>query len=111
MRGHYMPENVPDGSVVITPSEQYQRTAEQFGTITERLGDVQRTLHPMAAQVAEHDAYINTLREAGLPGSVTALQTEVKQIDRTLVKWAGIVAGGVGLLSILGNAVVQSFMK
>lgn len=65
-----MPENIPEGSVVITPAEQYQRTAEQFGTISEKLGSIERTLHPVTAQVAEHDAYLNSLREAGLPGSM-----------------------------------------
>lgn len=99
-----MPDPIPDGSVVITPSEQYQRTAEQFGAISEKLSELQRDLNPLPAQVAEHDAYINSLRQAGLPESLTAMRAEVTRIDRVQVKGLGIAAaigGGFGALGWL----------
>ncbi|MGH4002031.1 MAG: hypothetical protein ACRDTJ_31720 [Pseudonocardiaceae bacterium] len=105
-----MPEQIPEGSVVITPSEQYQRTAEQFGTITEQLSGIKETLNPLPAQVAEHDAFINSLREVGLPGSMTTVKAEVTRIDRVQVKGLGIAAaigGGFGALGWLIPLIVK----
>lgn len=106
-----MPEQIPEGSVVITPAEQYQRTAEQFGTISEKLGSIERTLHPVTAQVAEHDAYINSLRQAGLPESMTQLKTDVTRIDRTQIKGLGYAGGIAAVIAIIGTPLVQAVIK
>ena len=106
-----MPEHVPEGSVVITPSEQYQRTAEQFGTITEQLSGIKETLHPMASTVAEHDAYINELRQAGLPGSMITVRADVTRIDRVQIKGLGIAAGISAIIAVVGGPLVQAAFK
>lgn len=99
-----MPDSIPEGSVVITPSEQYQRTAEQFGTITEKLGEVQRTLHPMATQVAEHDAYIITLRQTGLPEAMTKMGARLDRLERFMWLALGIslASGASDLIKFIG---------
>lgn len=106
-----MPDPIPDGSVVITPSEQYQRTAEQFGAISEKLSELQRDLNPLPAQVAEHDAYINSLRQAGLPESMTQLKTDVTRIDRTQIKGLGYAGGIAAVIAIIGTPLVQAVIK
>lgn len=99
-----MPENIPEGSVVITPAEQYHRTAEQFGIITEKLGEVQSTLHPMAVQVAEHDAYIITLRQASLPEAIPKMTTRLDRLERFMWLALGIsvASGGADLIKFIG---------
>lgn len=106
-----MPEHIPEGSVVITPSEQYQRTAEQFGIITEKLGGLEQTMHPMVAQVAEHDAYINSLRQVGLPESLTTTKTKVEGVEKVQWRNAGFAAGIGGVVALVGGALVSVAVK
>lgn len=106
-----MPDSIPEGSVVITPSEQYQRTAEQFGIITEKLSGMEKTLDPVAAQVAEHDAYINTLRLVGLPESLTTVKGKVEGIERVQWRTMGFAAGIGAAVAVVGAPLVQAAMK
>ncbi|MGH3349298.1 MAG: hypothetical protein ACRDPS_01435 [Nocardioides sp.] len=106
-----MPEQIPEGSVVITPSEQYQRTAEQFGTITEQLSGIKQTLNPVAAQVAEHDAYLNSLRLVGLPESLTTIKGKVEGVERVQWRSMGFSAGIGAAVALVGGALVQTAMK
>lgn len=106
-----MPDSIPEGSVVITPSEQYQRTAEQFGIITEKLSGMEKTLDPVATQVAEHDAYINSLRLVGLPESMTTVKGKVEGVERVQWKSMGFSAGIGAVVAVVGGGLFQAAMK
>lgn len=106
-----MPEHIPEGSVVITPAEQWSRTSEQFGSISEKLSELQRDLNPIPAQVAEHDAYLNSLRQVGLPESMTTTKTKVEGVEKVQWRNAGFAAGIGGVVALIGGALVQAAAK
>lgn len=93
---------VPPGSVVITPEAMYRETSERYGHIDASLGEIRADLRPMLTTVAEHDAYINTLRSAGLPERFASIETEVQTL-KGKITWAfGVGAGGAFLAGLLG---------
>jgi hypothetical protein len=96
------PSRFPDGSIVITPQDQYRQTTEQFGAITKSLQHIETTLSPIPAQVAEHDIYINTLRAAGLPERFHAVEVEVSRQGQQLAKWAGVFVATSFLAGLAG---------
>lgn len=104
------PARVPDGSIIITPQDQYRQTTEQFGAITKSLQHIETTLSPIPAQVAEHDAYIDRLRAAGLPERFAAVETEVSKHDRLLAKWAGVFVA-TSFLSGLAGAFLPTLIR
>lgn len=106
-----MPDNVPEGSVVITPAEQWARTSEQFGIITEKLSGMEKTLDPVAMQVAEHDAYINTLRLVGLPESMTTVKGKVEGVEKVQWKSMGFSAGIGAVVAVVGGGLFQAALK
>lgn len=93
---------VPPGSVVITPEVMYRDTSERYGKIDAALGEIRSDLRPALATVAEHDAYINTLRAAGLPQRFGDVEREVLGI-KAKISWAfGVGAGAAFLAGLLG---------
>lgn len=99
-----MPDSVPEGSVVITPSEQWSRTSEQFGTITEQLSEIKQKVNPVAVQVAEHDAYITSLRQTGLPEAMTKMTGRLDRLERFMWLALGIslASGASDLIKFIG---------
>lgn len=105
-----MPD-VPEGSIVITPEQMYRDTHEQFGKISESLDGLKRDLHPLPTQVAEHDAYINELRSAGLPGRFSQLEREVAVLKG---KWMWLAGAGFVaslLVGLFGSAIASALIK
>lgn len=100
-----MPDQTPDGSIVITPADMYRQTTEQFGEIRQTLVHLETVMSPLSAQVAEHDAYLNTLRSAGLPESMTEMKTKVERIDKQQIRWGGIYAGVSAVIGALVAAI------
>lgn len=81
-----MPE-VPEGSVVITPEQMWSQVHETFGRIDSRLERIGQEVHGLPAQVAEHDAYLNALRAAGLPERFAQAERDVAYL-KGRIAWA-----------------------
>lgn len=74
-----MPEQVPDGSIVITPKEFYDGVRNDIGEI--RSG-------------------VSSLREelSGLPARVDKIELELDQLKSKQIWFAGFIAGAGGTL-------------
>lgn len=100
-----MPD-VPQGSIIITPEQMYQQTNQQFGQITETLSQLRQDLHPLVPQVAEHDLWITTQREAGLIDRVSRLEAASErahaEIDSIRGRLMWILGAGAALAFVGG---------
>lgn len=97
------PSEVPDGSVVITPETMYREAHERYGRIESALAGIRTELHPVPAQLAEHDAYLNQLREAGLPQRFTRVEADVAALKGKLAWVIGAGSASAFLAGILGS--------
>lgn len=93
-----MPD-APEGSIVITPDQMYRESHEQFGKIATTLETLQRDLHPLVGAVAEHDAFINELRQAGLPHRFVQLEQDVSVLKG---RWMWLMGAGFVASTLVG---------
>lgn len=69
-----MPENVPDGSIVITPKEFYDGVKADVGAIKDAVGALRADLN-------------------GIPTRVDRLEARVQRLEARVVWLAGFAAG------------------
>lgn len=100
---------VPPGSVVITPETMYRDSHERYGRIEAALANIRTDLHPLPAQVAEHDTYINLLRHAGLPERFTVIEADVQALKGRWMWALGAGSAAAFLAGILGSLVPSLF--
>lgn len=103
-----MATEVPDGSIVITPDQMYRESNEKFGHISGSLDDLKQILTPLPQQVAEHDAYLNELRTAGLPARFAQLESDVQVLKGRWMWLCGAAGLGSLLVGVFGAAISRS---
>ncbi|WP_109507364.1 hypothetical protein [Nocardioides speluncae] len=102
-------EQVPPGSVVITPETMYRESHERYGRIEAALTGIRTELHPLPAQLAEHDAYINSLRQAGLPERFSVVEADVQVLKGRWMWAVGAATAAAFLAGILGSLLPKAF--
>lgn len=102
-------QTVPPGSVVITPEAQYRENSERYGRIEATMTEISAKLHPMLEKVGEHDAYLNSLRDAGLPQRFLTMEADVNTLKGNWKYALGIGAAVVFLAGLLGSLLPKLF--
>lgn len=89
-----MPEQAPDGSIVITPKEFYDGVRQDIGDIKNSVSDLSSALAPLPARVDK------------LETALDVLKSRVDAADRKIIWFAGFAAGAGGTVGTL----VSKFM-
>lgn len=79
-----MPEQAPDGSIIITPKEFYDGVRQDIGEIKDSVSALRSELAPIPNRVDRLETRLD------------AVETKVSGLDKKIVWFAGFAAGAGG---------------
>lgn len=92
-----MPDQVPDGSAVITPNRMYEELQAVHAKVNDLVTKLDPALADLRTDVNDHETRMRVVEAAIVP--LTGVPAEVSALQRARWKAQGAVAVGAALLS------------